>query len=112
MSAESDVVPLTAIAVTPKACGGCLLTPKIEFNPMFDPGTGANPNALYTQPIEISVPVAGVNSRHSGVVLGVGVIVGVIDVVGVIVGVILGVGVFVDVGVGVTKALHNWQLPA
>jgi hypothetical protein len=76
---------------------------------MLDPGTGINPNAEYTQPIEISVPVAGVNSLHAGVVLGVGVIVGVILGVGVIVGVILGVGVIVDdgVGVGVTKALHN-----
>jgi hypothetical protein len=64
---------------------------------MLDPGTGSNPNAEYTQPIEISVPVAGVNSRHAGVSLG----------VGVIVGVILGVGVFVGVVVGVTKAPHD-----
>jgi hypothetical protein len=84
---------------------------------MLDPGTGINPNAEYTQPIEISVPVAGVNSRHPGVELGVGVlvgvIVGVIVLVGVIVGVVVNVGVFVGVivgvfvGVGVTKALHD-----
>ena len=82
---------------------------------MLDPGTGVNPNAEYTQPIEISLPVAGVNSLHAGVELGVGVFVGVKVGVIVFVGVQVCVGVFegvkvcvgVFVGVGVTKALHN-----
>jgi hypothetical protein len=72
MSTDRNVVPLTAIAVTPKACGGSLFVPKVEFNPIFEPGEGINPNAEYTQPIEISVPVAGVLSLQIGVGLGVG----------------------------------------
>jgi hypothetical protein len=68
---------------------------------MLDPGAGVNPNAEYTQPIEISVPVAGVNSRHTGVVLGVGVLLGVIVGVIVVVGVCVGVEVNVVVVVGV-----------
>jgi hypothetical protein len=60
MSDESVVTVDEAIAVTPDACGGCLLTPNVEFNPILDPGIGVNPKAVYTHPIEISCPVAGV----------------------------------------------------
>jgi hypothetical protein len=60
MSTERVVAALRAMAVTPCACGGCLLTPKVEFNPILAPGIGVNPKAVYTHPIEISCPVAGV----------------------------------------------------
>jgi hypothetical protein len=54
MSTERVVAALRVMAVTPCACGGCLLTPKVELRPILDTGIGVNPNAVYTHPIEIS----------------------------------------------------------
>jgi hypothetical protein len=45
MSTDNSVSLFKGIADTPTACGGCRLTPKVEFNPIFAPGNGANPNA-------------------------------------------------------------------